>query len=177
MLESPCFDEELFTMIFDHLYSSEGMASSHEFIENLIANLIGLEATNLSCLKLLFVVCELLGEENTQNINYSIDDILAKFVLPCIGSEEPTLRRLATRALGLCCLISADAALNYVILFTKMIEIDVNPVVIEALQALFNILYSTGPDTDEGFEDDEPHFFPSLVNKLRRFLDSEVRFN
>lgn len=174
VLESPCYDEALFTKIFDHLRSHETMISSQEFIENLIEQLIKLEATHLSCVKLLFVLCELLSDENTRDMNYSIEDILEKFVLPCIGSEQPLVRRLATRALGLCCLFSADIALNYVILFTKMIDLDENSVVIEALQALFNILYLTTVDNDEGFEDDEPHFFRTLVKKLKTFLDSEV---
>lgn len=111
-------------------------------------------ATVLKCLT---IVSETLEVTELAKLTPVLQTLMEVLILPGVTSLEPAVRNAALRALGLCCLLSEDAAKANLLLFMQVVQIDQEAVKVTALKVIFDFLHLFGLETFEvnAINDDE----------------------
>jgi hypothetical protein len=88
---------------------------------------------------LLLAVC-LLQDVQLKTLSPRIRSLFDNLVLPSVGNIKEDVRGIATRALGLICILNFDIAKKYVYLLLQIIEQDKKEIMLEAFKAVINCI-------------------------------------
>lgn len=88
---------------------------------------------------LLLAVC-LLQDVQLKTLSPRIRSLFDNLVLPSVGNIKEDVRGIATRALGLICILNIDMAKKYVYLLLQIIEQDKKEIMLEAFKAVINCI-------------------------------------
>ncbi|XP_064602516.1 condensin complex subunit 3-like [Liolophura sinensis] len=95
-------------------------------------------------LKCLNIVSELLENASIKGMSPVIQTIKDSLILPGIQNADPDVRNAAVKALGLCCLLNKETALQYLVLLLQASQVDTEGVRATALHILFDLLHFYG---------------------------------
>ncbi|XP_064631068.1 condensin complex subunit 3-like isoform X2 [Lineus longissimus] len=102
-------------------------------------------------LKCMTIACVMLEGVTLNGLIPTLQTLIETLILPGIQNQDPAVRRLAVKSLGLCCQMSKPAARAHLLLFIQVSQVDHMAVQVTALEALFDILLTFGLEafTDE----------------------------
>ncbi|KAG1674342.1 Condensin complex subunit 3 [Nymphon striatum] len=98
-------------------------------------------ATTQKCLT---IIVEISEQSKLQSLNPTLHSIMETLILPGIQDEDPLVRNLAVRSLGMCCHLSKETALQHFVLLLQISQVDQETVRVTALKAIFDILMIYG---------------------------------
>ncbi|XP_013389850.1 condensin complex subunit 3-like [Lingula anatina] len=98
-------------------------------------------ATLLKCMT---IAGELLQGLTIRELTPVLQTLIESLILPGFQNEDPAVRNAAVRALGLCCIISKEAARSHLVLFIQVSQVDQETVKITALKVIFDLLHIFG---------------------------------
>ncbi|XP_037775127.1 condensin complex subunit 3-like [Penaeus monodon] len=100
------------------------------------------DPTTLS--KCLIIVSHMIENPDIIVMNPTLYSLHENLVLPCLRSEDPSVRNQAVRALGLLCLISEELSCQHLILFMQIAKIDIEQIQHSALRCAIDLIHLYG---------------------------------
>lgn len=95
-------------------------------------------------LKCLTIACEMLQGVATSGLNPTLTTLVQTLILPGVQNEDPLVRNMAVKCLGLCALLSCEFARTHLVLFLQVAQLDQELVRVTALQVVFDLLQKFG---------------------------------
>ncbi|CAH3143074.1 unnamed protein product [Porites lobata] len=95
-------------------------------------------------LKCLTVASEMLQGVTTSGLNPTLMTLVQTLILPGVQNEDPLVRNMAVRCLGLSALLSCEFARTHLVLFLQVAQLDQELVRVTALQVVFDLLLKFG---------------------------------
>jgi len=95
-------------------------------------------------LKCLTVASEMLQGVTTSGLNPTLTTLVQTLILPGVQNEDPLVRNMAVKCLGLCALLSCEFARTHLVLFLQVAQLDQELVRVTALQVVFDLLLTFG---------------------------------
>ncbi|XP_076046036.1 chromosome associated protein G isoform X2 [Oratosquilla oratoria] len=110
-------------------------------------------------IKCLNIICEMVESPEVTVMNPTLHSLHENLVLPCLKSQDPAVRNISIKALGMLSLLSKDLAHKHLPLFLQISRIDVEQIQLTAMRCAFDILLLYGVDefnnTAEEFQENE----------------------
>ncbi|XP_071476753.1 condensin complex subunit 3-like [Diadema antillarum] len=97
-------------------------------------------------LKCLTIAAELMQHLSVKELNPTLQTLFTVLVLPGITNEDPSVRNMAVKCLGLGAQISRNFAKQQLLLLMQISQVDQETIQITALQAVFDIAHTYGLD-------------------------------
>lgn len=98
----------------------------------------------VTLLKCLTIASEMLQGVATSGLNATLTTLVQTLVLPGVQNEDPSVRNMAVKCLGLCALLSCEFARTHLVLFLQVAQLDQELVRVTALQVVFDLLLTFG---------------------------------
>ncbi|PFX25708.1 condensin complex subunit 3-like [Stylophora pistillata] len=95
-------------------------------------------------LKCLTIASEMLQGVATSGLNPTLTTLVQTLILPGVQNEDPLVRNMAVKCLGLCALLSCEFARTHLVLFLQVAQLDQELVRATALQVVFDLLLKFG---------------------------------
>ncbi|KAJ7392425.1 hypothetical protein OS493_012088 [Desmophyllum pertusum] len=95
-------------------------------------------------LKCLTIASEMLQGVATSGLNPTLTTLVQTLILPGVQDEDPLVRNMAVKCLGLCALLSCEFARTHLVLFLQVAQLDQELVRVTALQVVFDLLLKFG---------------------------------
>jgi len=95
-------------------------------------------------LKCLTIASEMLQGVATSGLNPTLTTLVQTLILPGVQNEDPLVRNMAVKCLGLCALLSCEFARTHLVLFLQVAQLDQELVRVTALQVVFDLLQTFG---------------------------------
>ncbi|XP_078359066.1 condensin complex subunit 3-like [Oculina patagonica] len=95
-------------------------------------------------LKCLTIASEMLQGVATNGLNPTLTTLVQTLILPGVQNEDPSVRNMAVKCLGLCALLSCEFARTHLVLFLQVAQLDQEIVRVTALQVVFGLLLTFG---------------------------------
>ncbi|XP_068710176.1 condensin complex subunit 3-like [Montipora foliosa] len=95
-------------------------------------------------LKCLTIASEMLQGVATSGLNATLSTLVQTLILPGVQNEDPLVRNMAVKCLGLCALLSCEFARTHLVLFLQVAQLDQELVRVTALQVVFDLLLTFG---------------------------------
>lgn len=80
----------------------------------------------------------------TSGLNPTLTTLVQTLILPGVQNEDPLVRNMAVKCLGLCALLSCEFARTHLVLFLQVAQLDQELVRATALQVVFDLLLKFG---------------------------------
>ncbi|CCK69639.1 condensin subunit YCG1 KNAG_0C05410 [Huiozyma naganishii CBS 8797] len=123
-------------------------------------------ATIAICLQRSSCMLELVTTLNDQNV--LLRSLIDTLITPAVKSDEPDIKLLGIKNLGLCCLIDVQLATNSMLLLGATVSIGNTPIKIVALQVLLDIFAIHGTAVVDGENKvDSMHFYKLFYKVLK----------
>ncbi|KAJ8026278.1 Condensin complex subunit 3 [Holothuria leucospilota] len=144
--------------------------------------------------KCLTITSEILKSITMKELNPTLVTLMDTLVVPSIKNEDPSVRNMAVKALGLASLLNKDYAFQHLLLFVQIWQIDHEFIQTTALKVLLDLLLTFGfealqisatktsvaedevevLDQSEAGEGDEEKEKSALVNSLLSILTKQL---
>ncbi|XP_070541488.1 condensin complex subunit 3-like [Ptychodera flava] len=105
--------------------------------------------------KCLTIASEMLLELSTNGLNPTLRTMAETLIIPGIQNEDPLVRNLAVKCLGLCCQLCKNFAKEYLLLLMQVSQVDQETIRVEALKAIFDLMLTFGFETFTADEDEK----------------------
>lgn len=114
-----------------------------------------LEADDMECLtdknvrtvlKCLTIIAEMLANMNLKSLPSSLQTCIYEIILPRVSVEDAVVRKQATRALVLCCILSKQVAIEQMRLLMEVALVDHPPIQVIALGGAFDLVLTYGTE-------------------------------